>query len=228
MAAPFELKIHDEFIAPYKEQTLEVETQLFRPSAKVAATQPLMLQARLEYAHGLTPSSEVSANLFTSRYDDQTHYNGYKFAYMFIPEHDESGLFHYGVKTEVDRVLNPFGPADTFVEITPILAIQLELWRITFNPSIDKYLNGQRQTRLAPATRVMYDLGAARSVGVEYFSDPGPWRHPDPTSQRNDYGFVVWDVAGEHNTYSVGVGKGLHAVGEPWIVKLVGNFPLNR
>lgn len=56
---------------------------------------------------------------------------------MYVPTHDEQGIWHDGIKNEINYIQDVGGAENTFYEFTPILAVQLEKWRATFNPSID-------------------------------------------------------------------------------------------
>jgi len=38
---------------------------------------------------------------------------------------------------------------------------------------------------------------------------------------------LVLDTHSKTSTYSVGIGKGIHVVGDRWVVKLIGAIPLN-
>ncbi len=225
-AAPFEVKIHDELIAPHLETTFEAEVKLYRPP--VGSTLPSnVVQSRFEVAYGLSQGSEVSFNLFTSHFDEKTQVNGGKVAHIYIPEHDESGWFHYGVKNEVNSVNGLNEPHAVFYELTPIVGFHVDRWRLTLNPSLDFYFNGNRKTVFAPAGKLTYAVTEHHSVGVEYYSEMGPLHQPTPFAQRPDAAYLVWDTSTPQSNYSIGVGKGVNAVGDKWILKLIGSVPIN-
>ena len=92
LGAPFEIKVHDELIASENENVYEFETNLHQKSNN-EPLQATFFQSRLEYARGIGSASEVSINGFASVYKGNTYLNGGKLAYMYIPEHDESGYF---------------------------------------------------------------------------------------------------------------------------------------
>ena len=90
-AAPFEIKVHDELGTQSGQSAYEIETNLFQaPASQNLKTN--VLQARLEYAYGLTAKSELGLNLYLSRYNDTTYVNGGKVSHMYIPTQGESGL----------------------------------------------------------------------------------------------------------------------------------------
>ena len=225
-AAPFEVKIHDEQITPNQEYAFEAEIKLYKPPTG-SSIGSSVIQSRFEIAKGMTANSELSINLYTSAFDHQTQINGGKIAHIYIPEHDEDGWFHYGMKNEINSV-NGLNEAHTvFLELTPILAFHLANWRLTLNPSVDLYLNGDRKTIFAPAGKVTRKITNHHSLGLEYYSETGPIHHPTPYTQRPDVAYLVFDKYSKTSTYSLGLGKGIHAAGDRWVVKLISSIPLN-
>ena len=119
-AAPFEIKVHDELIAEYQESAFEVETNLFQAPAS-QGLKSNVFQTRLEYSYGITEKSEIGANIYLSNYNGVSYVNGGKISHMYIPTHDEEGLWHYGVKNEINYIKDVGGTETTFYELTPIL-----------------------------------------------------------------------------------------------------------
>ena len=140
LAAPFEIKIHDELIAELHESSYEIETNLFQASA-AQGIKSNVFQTRLEYAYGIAQGNEIGANIFVSNYNGVSYVNGGKLSQMYIPTHDEDGIFHYGVKNEIVYLKDIGTENQLFWEMTPILAVQLQKWRFTINPSVDFGLN---------------------------------------------------------------------------------------
>jgi hypothetical protein len=224
-AAPFEVKIHDELIAPHLETTFEAEVKLYKPPSNAIVSAPVLL-SRFEVAQGVTKSSEFSINAFTSQFDGKTQFNGGKVAHIYIPEHDEDGWFHYGVKNEINSIYGLSEPRTVFYELTPIIALRFAPWRLTLNPSVDFYLNGERKNIFAPAAKLAYSLSDQQALGVEYYSEFGPLRHPVALNQRPDTAYVVWDFSTRTSSYSFGLGRGVNAVGDTWVLKFIGSVPL--
>ena len=92
-AAPFEIKVHDELIAEYQESAFEVETNLFQAPAS-QGLKSNVFQTRLEYGYGITEKSEIGANIYLSNYNGVSYVNGGKISHMYVPTHDEEGLWH--------------------------------------------------------------------------------------------------------------------------------------
>jgi hypothetical protein len=226
-AAPFEIKVHDELIAPYNEDAFEIENNLHRR----AASDPLQgtfFQTRFEYARGVTPLSEVSINAYTSLYGGRADLNGGKIAHMYIPTHDESGVFHYGVKNEVNYIRSVAGVDQAFYEMTPILAFQVRDWRLTLNPSVDVYFFGNAdRVVFAPSAKLGYQIATHTSIGMEYYSEVGPARHPRPFAERPDVAYLVLDHSLPRKiNINLGIGEGLHSASDRWVAKLIVSFAL--
>ena len=102
-AAPFEIKVHDELIADYQHSAYEIETNLFQAPAS-QGLKSNVFQTRLEYGYGITQRSEIGVNLYLSNYNGASYVNGGKVSHMYIPTHDEEGLWHYGVKNEINYI----------------------------------------------------------------------------------------------------------------------------
>ena len=117
IAAPFEIKVHDELIAEYQESAYEVETNLFQaPASQGLKTN--VFQTRLEYGYGIARNSELGANIYLSNYNGVSYVNGGKVSHMYIPTHDEEGLWHYGVKNEINYIKDVGGNQTTYYELT--------------------------------------------------------------------------------------------------------------
>lgn len=225
-AAPFEVKVHDEWIAPFEKTTFEVETHLYQPST-LDRLRSKPFQTRLELAHGISKHSELAVNAYVSHYDGVGLFNGGKIAHLYAPMHDQSGWLHFGLKNEINVVRPIAGNEETFYEVTPIIAMQFSRWRLTLNPSIDFYFSGDRETVFAPSGRLSFALTGATAFGVEYYSEMGPLNRPTPGSQRPDTTYLVLDTRQHALALHVGIGKGVNAAADDWVFKLIGTFEFN-
>jgi len=222
-AAPFEIKVHDELIAEYQESGYEIETNLFQAPAS-QGIRTSVFQTRLEYGYGIAKNSELGINLYLSNYNDATFVNGGKISYMYVPTHDERGLWHYGIKNEINYIKDVGGAEITFYELTPILAMQLEKWRITLNPSIDITLNKNSTVTFSPSAKVAYNLNQSVDLGVEYYADNLPIKALYGVRQQPNTAYLVMDTKLDSASFNVGVGKGLNTTSDNWVVKFIGAF----
>ena len=223
IAAPFEIKIHDELIADLHESTYEIETNLYQPSAAQGLTSNVF-QTRLEYAYGFAKGNEIAVNAFFSKYNGVSYVNGGKIGQMFIPTHDEEGIWHYGIKNEIVYLKDIGGDNQFFYEMTPILALQLAKWRFTINPTVDFGLNKSGGTTFAPSGKIAYALTPHTSVGGEYYSEMSNTTNAFPISQRFNTAYLVLDTKLDKSNINFGVGKGINLNSDTWVVKLIASI----
>jgi len=223
IGAPFEIKVHDELIAEYQESAYEVETNLFQAPA-AQGLKSNVFQTRLEYGYGIAKNSELGANIFLSNYNGASYVNGGKVSYMFVPTHDEEGLWHYGVKNEINYIKDVGGTETTFYELTPILALQLQEWRFTINPSVDVVLNKYSSATFSPSAKVAYGLTHSIDVGVEYYGDNLPNKSLYNVTQQPHTAYLVTDAKYGNSSFNFGVGKGVTTNSDNWVIKLIASL----
>jgi len=225
-SAPFEIKVHDELIADYQHSAYEIETNLFQaPASQGLKTN--VFQTRLEYGYGITEKSELGANIYLSNYNGVSYVNGGKVSHMYIPTHDEEGLWHYGVKNEINYIKDVGGTETTFYELTPILALQLQEWRFTINPSIDVTLNKNSSATFSPSAKVSYEITHTVDIGMEYYADNLPNKSLYNITQQPHTAYLVTDAKYGKSSLNFGVGKGVTANSDNWVIKLIASFSLN-
>lgn len=223
IAAPFEIKVHDELIADYQHSAYEIETNLFQaPASQGFKTN--VFQTRLEYGYGITQRSEVGVNIYLSHYNGVSYVNGGKISHMFVPTHDEEGLWHYGVKNEINYIQDVGGNETTFYELTPILALQLQQWRFTINPSIDITLNRNSTVTFSPSAKIAYTLNHSFDIGVEYYADNLPVKGLYSATQQPNTAYLVIDAKYGKSTFNLGVGKGVTSASDNWVIKLIASL----
>jgi len=223
IGAPFEIKVHDELIAEYQESAYEVETNLFQAPA-AQGLKSNVFQTRLEYGYGIAKNSEIGANIFLSNYNGASYVNGGKVSYMYVPTHDEEGLWHYGVKNEINYIKDVGGTETTFYELTPILALQLQEWRFTVNPSVDVVLNKYSSATFSPSAKVAYGVTHSVDVGVEYYGDNLPNKSLYNVTQQPHTAYLVTDAKYGNSSFNFGVGKGVTTNSDNWVIKLIASL----
>ncbi|QWD97952.1 hypothetical protein C2740_06195 [Polynucleobacter sp. MG-5-Ahmo-C2] len=220
MAAPFEIKVHDELIAELHQSSYEVETNLYQPSAAQGISSNVF-QTRLEYAYGIAHNNEVAVNAFLSKYNGISYVNGGKVGQMYIPTHDEEGIWHYGIKNEIVYLKDIGGDNQIFYEMTPILALQMAKWRFTVNPSVDFGLNKSGGATFAPSGKIAYSVTPNTSIGSEYYSEISNTTNAFPIAQRFNTAYLVLDTKIDKSSINFGIGKGTNLNSDNWVVKLI-------
>jgi len=223
LAAPFEIKVHDELIADYQSSAYEIETNLFQAPAS-QGLKSNAFQTRLEYGYGITEKSEIGVNIYLSNYSGVSYVNGGKISHMYIPTHDEEGLWHYGVKNEINYIKDIGGNETTFYELTPILALQLQGWRFTINPSLDLTLNKNSTVTFSPSAKIAYSLTPSIDMGMEYYADNLPLSGLYSITQQPNTAYLVMDAKYGKSTLNFGVGKGVTAISDNWVIKFIASL----
>jgi hypothetical protein len=222
-AAPFEIKVHDELIADYQKSAYEIETNLFQaPASQGLKTN--VFQTRLEYGYGITEKSEIGINAYLSNYNGVSYVNGGKISHMYIPTHDEEGLWHYGAKNEINYIKDVGGNETTYYELTPILALQLQDWRFTINPSVDVTLNKNSAVTFTPSAKVAYEITHTVDIGMEYYADNLPNKSLYNITQQPHTAYLVTDMKYGKSSFNFGVGKGITANSDNWVIKLIASL----
>ena len=222
-AAPFEIKVHDELIADYQHSAYEIETNFFQAPASQGLKSDVF-QTRLEYGYGITEKSELGANVYLSNYNGVSYVNGGKISHMYIPTHDEEGLWHYGVKNEINYIKDVGGNETTYYELTPILALQLQDWRFTINPSVDVTLNKNSSATFSPSAKVAYGITQTIDIGMEYYADNLPNKSLYNITQQPHTAYLVTDAKYGKSSFNFGVGKGVTASSDNWVIKLIASL----
>ena len=146
---------------------------------------------------------------------------------MYIPTHDEDGLWHYGVKNEINYIKDVGGTETTFYELTPILALQLQDWRFTINPSVDVTLNKNSSVKFSPSAKAVYGITHTVDVGMEYYGDNLPNKSLYNITQQPHAAYLVMDAKHGKSSFNFGVGKGVTANSDNWIIKLIASLSFN-
>jgi len=219
--APFEIKVHEDLIADYQQVAFEIESNLFNSKA-MKDVKNNVFQTRIEYGYGISRGSEVGVNVFLSNYNGNNYFNGGKISHMYIPDHDEEGLWHYGFKNEVNFIHDIDGVQTNFYELTPIVSLHNKNWKYTLNTSIDVTLNKEKKKSFSPSFKVGYRVQGLTFVGIEYYVDNLPFGNLGAFNQQPNTGYVVIDSVYDRSEISFGLGKGFATSQDNWIFKVVG------
>lgn len=220
LAAPFEIKVHDELIAQPQESAFEMEAHFVQSRSGLTPSSP-GFQTRLEYGYGLNNKSEIAVNLYASQDHGVNYINGGKISHLFVPTHNEEGFWHYGIKNEVNTIRDSTSLTTTYFESTPILAMQWPQWRLTLNPSLDLTLNRHKSVTFAPSAKLAYQALSTTHVGMEYYTESAPMRQLFNYAHLPNTVYAVVDQQVGHSHISLGIGKGLTSVSDHRVIKLI-------
>jgi hypothetical protein len=114
------------------------------------------------------------------------------------------------------------------VEFTPILGYRQGDWHFALNPGFSVPINGGAENPIGftPAAKIAYRLIDSTFIGAEYYVDAAPLRDLTDGTRRYDVLYLVLDSKIGRADLNVGVGKGLTANSDVWVVKAMIEFRL--
>ena len=177
-----------------------------------------------EWGYGVTPWFEAGLYLpvYTLTNQNQLLFDSAKLRALFVVPDARDRRFFYGINFELSYNEPHWEPTRFSGEIRPIVGAHLGHWDLIFNPILDTdFEGGVGNLEFAPATRVAYNVNKAFAVALEEYAEFGTLQHFLPTSQRSHTLFAVLDFGNSSSGLEFGVGKGLTAATEAWVVKLM-------
>ena len=224
-AAPNEIKVFTDELAPYEEHTLETHVNKASSAGSRADNQRTPLQVMPEYSYGVWRNWELSFQLPLAFTSDTSKPEGYRAELQYVAPHDEERGFYWGVNLEVARIDRLGEQPYWNAELIPILGYRVDRWHLVANPGIDKALSGANgTTKFQPAAKLAYRSFAKNYFGVEYYVDAGPLRHRSPGSDQERMLYFAWDGKIGKSDINVGVGHGLTDVSDRWVIKAIYEF----
>jgi len=180
----------------------------------------------LEITHGFSEWYETGFYLFTSaRSGDGFQIVGSHVRPRFaVPEryHWPVGL---SLSQEVGYVRAGYADASWTWEIRPIIDQTIGRIYWSFNPALEKNLNGPndgRKFEFAPNALVNYELNKRYTVGLEYYGGFGPLSNLQGWHREGQQLFPALNIDfGPEWEFNAGVGFGLTDAAEPLIFKMI-------
>jgi hypothetical protein len=182
----------------------------------------------LEPSLGLTRSWELGMYIQTTVLPDGSFaYSGIKLRSKFVRPSWPSNRLRWGVNLEISNLPPSFEANRWGAEVRPILAYATPGGRFAFafNPILDFDLAGAGAggwPSFEPALSALFVIDGLCSVGLEYYGDLGPIDQPTHPSAEQHYLFEVLNVLRWRRLeLNVGVGEGLTAASNPFVVKMI-------
>lgn len=227
---PFEIQVYEGDINHAGQFGLELHsnyTAAGRSSADFSgeAVPQGLLRLTLEPSLALTSWWELGAYLQTATAvgDPAAHWAGFKLRSKFIAPTARTTPFVLGLNFEIGRGVAVLGTADWDIEVRPIIAWFRGRWGLAVNPIVGWAVTGPRHAApdLEPAVKVRVDLGQRVAAGVEYYAELGVLSAPKAWHDQEHYLYAVADVRGLPFDLNVGLGRGLTAASQDWIIKAI-------
>jgi len=184
-----------------------------------------------EFSYGLTTNLELGAYVLTSAASDgASAVDGQKLRIKFIASKAEEQAYFWGANFEVGRVAHRLDENPWNAELKGILGYREDRWTLAVNPNIDWKVSGPvpSPTTLDVDTKFSYDTDRGYQLGLENYNELGALRHPGHLGQQSQTLFAVVDTAVHGWDLNLGIGRGLTAVSDRWLLKAIVSVPLHQ
>jgi len=190
-----------------------------------------VLQVSPEFSWGLAKNVQFNVQLFSSlNHEGHGTLDGGQLELLAIPirpdDEDDDGFFAGGM-VEIGRLPRTISTNKLDGEVTFLLGYRSGKWTVATNLEADFKVsgNGSSAPDLSAKIKLGYKTTASYSIGFEYYGDLGELRDIGPLSQESQHLFAVVDFKHKGWSFNVGVGRGLNAFSEPWVLKAVFELP---
>ena len=182
-----------------------------------------------EFYYGLTPNIELGLYVLADRdASGRTAVGGEKVRIKYIAPRPEGRDWYWGVNLEVGRVGARYDQIPWNTELKGIFGWRRGRWDVAVNANVDAALSGRKPPppSLEITTKVGYRVAPDLSFGVESFNTLGDRRNFGRLDQNEQTIYAVSDLKVHGFDLNLGVGRGLTAPTDHWVVKAVIGVPL--
>jgi hypothetical protein len=175
-----------------------------------------------ELAYGVTDWWEVGLYApFTLDSSGTFYSQGAKLRTLFVSPHAAERKTFYGLNIELSYQTPAFSQSRVGLELRPILGVRDLGWEAIINPIVDVGFGPKGVVEFAPAARIARSVGDDVWLGVEYYSNFGPFSTiaVGDTQQHSLFAvidFTVWGL-----DVNFGVGFGLTDAADKVVTKLI-------
>ena len=237
-ALPDELEVHLDETTKKGQFAVDVITNYTASGPRVPNTEGLrptvhLLQISPDFSYGLTSSSQVGLQLFSSLSPHgDSSVNGGRIEYLTVPirpDDDDDGPFLGGL-FEVGHLPPTLSKNDLDGEIKVLMGYRGGRWILAANPEIGFKVTGSGSSKpdLGIKFKAAYRVEDSYSVGIEHYGDMGRIGHIGPLDQQSQQTFAVVDFKARGLDFNVGIGRGWTDFSERWVVKAIVSFPFGE
>lgn len=227
-AAPEEIQVYLDDLRPPGRLGVDVHNNFVysgRPEPEYAGEQPPGKVYRLtpEFAYGLTPTLELGLYLLTTREPGGGwHGDGVKARVKAIAPHDPQGGVFWGANLEVGRSSLRVSETKWNAELKGIFGWRGSACTIAVNPNFDWSLSAGGGPVTADVDfKINCTVGSESQIGVESYSELGALRHISNSGENRRTVFAVYDRDFGAFDVDFGIGRGLTAAADRWLVKFI-------
>ncbi len=236
-ADPFEIQVYDGTAEPPGVPALELHVNHVGSGvngAPPAAPSDGITHFTLEPSLGLTPWCELGGYLQAAlRADGTFDFAGVKLRAKFVTPpafYPHAPHVRLGLNVELSWLPAAYEPDHWDGELRPIAAWEDARWLLAVNPIIGTPLAGaaaRSGPTLEPAATAVVKVRGVIGLGLEYYASLGPIGGFHAARDQEHYVFEVVNLlAVRHLELNVGVGEGLTAGSNGWIVKTIVGWSL--
>ncbi len=180
-----------------------------------------------ELAYGITDWWEAGLYVPYAVQDHQFLSDGVKLRQLFVTPNADKREFFYGVNFEFSYSTPRFSESKFNTEIRPIIGFRKGDYEFIVNPIVDIGFGSKGETVFAPAARFARNFGENFALGVEYYSDLGPFRSFLPLNEQQHNIFGVVDFKVGRFDVNAGLGYGLTGGSDRLLAKMIIGTTLN-
>jgi hypothetical protein len=175
-----------------------------------------------EWAYGITDWWEMGFYAPFAVDQNGTFYsNAVKIRHLFVtPNAAERDIF-YGVNFEFSYAMPQFSDTKWNVEIRPIIGIRKDDYEFIVNPIVDFGFGQNGDLVFAPAARFARNFGENFALGIEYYSDLGPFPNFVTLNEQQHNIYAVVDFKIGRFDVNAGVGYGLTPGSDRLMAKMI-------
>lgn len=190
-----------------------------RPPAHVYRLTP-------EFYYGLSRSFELGVYLLTAvDRDRRWHADGAKLRLKFITPHDEEAGPFFGLNLEVGKSDLAVAERPWNYELKGIAGERFGRWLLAVNLDVDSALSSHGgPAQIALDTRLAYGASRRLQLALEAYDELGPLTGPGGLHGRSQMLYAVVDADLRAFDLDFGVGRGLTAAADGWVVKAIVGF----
>lgn len=232
----FEIQVYPyDTVAPHRTM-VEIHTNFFpgreenteREGGELSNHHQVHLTA--EITHGLTPYWELAGYVVTAAYvpGRGPEFVGARIRPRFrIPETGRLP-FKFSLSTELAFTRQEFEANNITLELRPILEKETGRWYFSLNPDVTKSFRGEaahQGPEFEPGLKIAYHATKVVAAGIEYYAATGRITHFEALRDQHHVLIATtdFDVSPDWEL-NFGVGRGLTATSERWVVKGIAGY----
>ncbi len=179
-----------------------------------------------ELYYGLSPRLELGLYLLTALdRGNEWHVDGAKVRLKYVAPHAAADGAFWGLNVEAGKSDPAVAEQPWNYELKGIFGERLGRWLLAFNVNVDSALSSHGgPASLELDTRLGYGLSEATEIALEAYDELGTLTSLGGLRDLSQMLYAVVDTDLKACDLSVGLGRGLTAASDAWVVKVIVGF----